>query len=103
MADDFTIRLDPDAVNNLVNSSEVGAHLLQVGLQVETAAKRLAPVDTGRLRSSITTNMHVDSEGPVVVIGTDVDYAVYQEFGTSRQAGTPFLRPALEQVLGGSS
>ena len=46
-----------------------------------TAADR-APVDTGRLKGSIS---HAVAEGEkAVYIGTNVEYAPYQEFGTSR-------------------
>jgi hypothetical protein len=46
-----------------------------------TAADR-APVDTGRLKGSISHAV-VESEN-AVYIGTNVEYAPYQEFGTSK-------------------
>jgi HK97 gp10 family phage protein len=61
------------------------------GIMVESAAKRLAPVDTGRLRASITH----DSDEDGAVVGTNVEYAPMQELGTSTQPGTPFLVPGL--------
>lgn len=58
---------------------------------VVTGAKRNAPVDTGRLRSSITGEVRFkngllgkDVEG---VAGTNVDYAPYMEFGTGTFVG----------------
>jgi phage gpG-like protein len=39
-------------------------------------------VDTGRLKNSISHA--VDEEEPAVYIGTNVEYAPYQEFGTSK-------------------
>lgn len=66
--------------------------LEEVGLVAEGYAKRLCPVDTGRLRNSIT---HVTSYGAkAVYIGTNVEYAEYVEKGTSRQEKQPFLEPA---------
>lgn len=66
--------------------------LEKVGLVAEGYAKRLCPVDTGRLRNSIT---HVlDSGGRAVYVGTNVEYAPYVELGTSRQKAQPYLRPA---------
>ena len=47
-------------------------------LVVENAAKSKVPVDTGNLRSSITHDVDED-EG---VVGTNVEYAPYVEFGT---------------------
>ena len=65
--------------------------LEQCGQAYENHAKVYSPVDTGRLRNSIEHHLEGDD---TVVIETNVEYAVYQEFGTSRQSGTPFLRPA---------
>lgn len=66
--------------------------LEKVGLVAEGYAKRLCPVDTGRLRNSIT---HVlDSGGRAVQVGTNVEYAPYVELGTARQKAQPYLRPA---------
>ena len=64
-----------------------------IGGKAETYAKQLAPVDTGRLRNSIT---HQQYNEDTEIIGTNVEYAPYQEFGTSRMAAQPFLRPAAE-------
>ena len=47
-------------------------------LIVENEAKKLCPVDTGQLRSSITHEV-VEKEGRV---GTNVEYAPYVEYGT---------------------
>lgn len=33
------------------------------------------------------------------VVGTNVEYAVYVEFGTSRLAAQPYLRPAAENAV----
>ena len=64
-------------------------------IRVDRAAKKGCPVDTGRLRSSITDELAMDDEGLVGRVGTDVEYAPYVELGTSRMAAQPFLRPAL--------
>lgn len=78
----------------------VGKELARRVIKVETAAKRLCPVDTGRLRSSITHEIGEDRQGLVGVVGTDVEYAPHVEFGTYAMAAQPFLRPALS-ALGG--
>lgn len=54
--------------------------LEKCGLVAEGYAKKLAPVDTGNLRNSISHK--VDPEEPAVYIGTNNSYAAYQEFGT---------------------
>lgn len=93
------------------------------GLAAEDAAKRLAPVDTGLLRNSITwaiaggeantkeyednkgkqhgeyDGQAPDDDGPPrsVHIGSNVEYAIRQECGSSKGAGHPFLRPAIDE------
>lgn len=66
--------------------------LEKIGLVAEGYAKRLCPVDTGRLRNSITHA--IDNGGRYVAIGTNVEYAPFVELGTSRMDERPFLRPA---------
>lgn len=52
------------------------------GLVAEGYAKKLAPVDTVNLRNSISHK--VDPDEPACYIGSDVEYAVYQEMGTGQ-------------------
>lgn len=63
-----------------------------VGLVAEGYAKKACPVDTGRLRNSITHQVRPSEKS--VYIGTNVEYAPYVELGTSRMKPQPFLRPA---------
>lgn len=75
-----------------------GEALLQTGLVIERDAKREAPVDTGRLRSSITT----EQEGwNRVVVGTNVEYAEAVEFGTPPHVIEPKEKKALAFTVGG--
>lgn len=67
----------------------VARHLMVKGRRVQTRAKQLCRVDTGRLRSSITVTPVTVGDEFVVHVGTNVEYAVYLE------ARYPFLRPAL--------
>lgn len=60
-------------------------------LIVEGEAKRLCPVDTGRLQGSITSDMVNDH---TIAVGTNVEYASYVEYGTRYQSAQPYLRPA---------
>ena len=68
-----------------------------IGGKAETYAKRLCPVDTGRLRNSIT---HQQYDDHTEVIGTNVEYAPYVELGTVRMKARPYLRPAAENHTG---
>lgn len=78
-------------IADAINSGLVAA-LEEIGLVAEASAKRRCPVDTGRLRNSIT---HALSGEDSVVIGTNVEYAIYVHEGTSRMKGRPFLRDAV--------
>ena len=97
----------------------VGKSAFEIGLIVESNAKMLAPVDTGRLAGSITTQSKTAGTRPEppayaidqikaptndneVYVGTPVAYGPYQEFGTIRSSAQPFLRPALALAQGKS-
>ncbi|GAG59615.1 unnamed protein product [marine sediment metagenome] len=66
-------------------------------LLVERDAKILCPVDTGRLRSSITHEI----EGTTGRVGSNVEYARIVELGSEdpafRRRPQPYLRPALHK------
>lgn len=83
-----------EAIANAIDLALVAA-LEEVGLVAEGYAKRACPVDTGRLRNSIT---HIVDEGTRhVIIGTNVEYAPYVELGTRHQKPQPFLKPAANE------
>ena len=56
--------------------------ILQAAIIVEADAKRRCPVDSGRLRSSITHKMTSEPTKIEAEVGTKVFYAPYIEFGT---------------------
>lgn len=70
------------------HSGEIGKELRaallrsleRCGSEAEGYAKDLAPYDTNRLKNSITHQVNDDEMS--VIIGTDVEYGVYQELGT---------------------
>ena len=90
-------------------------------LLVVNSAKEKAPYKTGTLRRSIHVGGHVGKSAPdfvpndvggtysdvggkeikphsaTLLVGTNVSYATHQEYGTSKMAGQPFLRPALAE------
>lgn len=88
----------PGNATRIVASGAIAADLARRAAKVEREAKRLCPVDTGRLRASIGWSLANDIRGPLAVVGTDVEYAPFVEFGTSKMAAQPFLRPALRVV-----
>ena len=64
----------------------------ETAYKIEADAKRLAPVDTGRLRASINTD--IEQDGLVAEIGTNVEYAEWVEDGTSKSPAQPYMKPA---------
>lgn len=66
------------------------------GLLAEGYAKINCPVDTGRLRNSISHGKEDDS---TMVVGTNVEYAPYVELGTSRMGARPFLAPSIDEHI----
>lgn len=76
------------------------ADLQRLAIRVQNEGRKLAAVDTGRMRSSIQHVMGRDSTGPWADVGTNVVYAPFVEFGTSRSAAQPFMRPALLLAAG---
>lgn len=84
--------------------------LEKMGGKAETYAKKLCPVDTGRLRASIT---HKYAGNETELVGTNVEYAPFVELGHDQEVGRyvpaigkrlvashvdgkPFIRPAVE-------
>lgn len=64
------------------------------GLTMQRIAKKESePIDTGRLRSSVNTQ--ITDNGFNAVTGTNVEYAVYVNYGTSRMQGRYFLQKGL--------
>ena len=61
-----------------------------IGLTAEKYAKEITPVQTGRLRNSITHEV----DGKEVFIGSNVEYAPHVEYGTIHQKAQPYLIPA---------
>lgn len=64
-----------------------------IGLLAEAYAIKKCPVDTGRLRGSISHG--VDEAEQCAFIGTNVEYAPYVEYGTSKMKPKPFFKPAV--------
>lgn len=91
--------------------------LTEIGIEAEAHAKEIitekGAVDTGRLRNSVTWAIGGESahasgysgtapkkDEPCVYLGTNVEYAPYIEFGTSRMKERSFIRSAVEDFGG---
>lgn len=64
---------------------------------IKEDAKRLCPVDSGRLRDSISDSYESKSNEYTGYVYTDVPYAPYVEHGTLTKAPNPFMYPAYKE------
>lgn len=88
-----------DDLEGLVDNADtiVSNEINKTAYKIERDAKQLCPVDTGRLKGSITTNPgHLEAE-----VGTNVEYAGFVEFGTRYQSAQPYIIPAFESNVEG--
>jgi len=101
--------LDTKTVEKLITAA-----LVSGGLLIANKAKELSPIETGTLRRSIHVGGHTaltsdfeqgnpeysdlgEREPKTVVVGTNVEYAPYQEYGTSRGVPAhPYMKPAMD-------
>jgi HK97 gp10 family phage protein len=97
--------------------------VLEMAIKLANQAKLLAPVDLGQLRNSISVatknqtgielNKHAGEKAPPLeqtglkeaeaYVGSNVEHATHQEYGTMYQKAQPFLRPAKELVMDGAT
>lgn len=82
MANGLEVRITQDNSGQVLSDfrTQKRRALIALGETAERHAKEETPVRTGRLRNSIT---HQEDENATYV-GTNVKYAPYIEFGTSR-------------------
>ena len=98
------------ALPGLLGERVQGKGLLAAARVVEAEAKKLVPVETGRLQGAIKARTRaavIESftgrrrvPGGAAIVRAGVPYAHLVEYGTVTAAGKPFLRPA---VLGTES
>ena len=93
-----TQRKMEQVARDLRGNAFVGA-MKKATLLVQRSAKINAPVDTGRLRASITPEVRTMGKTVFGVVGSNVMYAPYMEKpGNVRRSGRrPYLKPALTE------
>ncbi len=67
----------------------------QTALAAQADARDNAPVDTGNLKQSISTEHARSIEAATSTVYTNVEYGLYQELGTVNMAAHPYMMPAL--------
>lgn len=93
--------IDKDDIEKLIGNlnrfgkettEKVKDEIVLTAYDIESDAKQNCPVDTGRLRASITA--YVDRDKMAALVGSNVEYAIFVELGTNQQQAHPYLYPA---------
>lgn len=89
-----------DFLNN--NSGQVQPFIRQLAGNIEREASQNAPVDTGTLRDSSSTQgpKHITSKQRGSLVNFGVEHAQVVETGSKRTRAQEYMRPAVEAVLG---
>ena len=81
-----------------VTEALVPTALQKAGYIVERRAKQIVVekdvIDTSNLLGNITTH---EPAGDSIAIVSEVDYSIYNEYGTWKMEARPYMRPALDE------
>jgi HK97 gp10 family phage protein len=102
------LRIDGVEIRRFERDIEVGSQeatkqvrntVRKATFETEAGGKTRAPVLTGFMRNSITSDF-IGSNRDIAVgtTGPEAEYSPYVELGTSRQAPQPFMGPAADEV-----
>ena len=83
------------SIRNRLGSDKVVPVIRRNTSQAQQKAMRLAAVDTGFMKRSIT--MRIDISGLAGYIVAGAEYSPYVEFGTRNMGAQPFMRPAARE------
>lgn len=76
----------PNVVSDIVRKA---------AFDIEANAKAIVPVDTGKLKNSISCEFPTQTSA---IIAPHTDYETFVEFGTYKMRAQPYMRPAAERV-----
>lgn len=101
---DIEVKLTNDNTKEILKATDEAIYnaLYIIGAKAADYAAGLAPVDTGRLKNSLTHEVSMNEKA--VYVGTNVEYAPHVEYGHRTVAGNtvdpkPFLKPAIERHM----
>ncbi len=69
---------------------------MEIADKIIAEAKRICPIDTGQLRSSIQI-YDENTAKATVQLAANTSYAAFVEWGTSRMKAQPYMRPAVQK------
>lgn len=88
-------------LDDAIKSQALANATLAGGLVIEGAAKENVHVITGTLRRSIHTALETSTPtSATALVGTNVEYAPYEEYGTRYRPPHPYLRLAFDEKKG---
>lgn len=97
---DEMARLSHDLTRaGIVGQVKAGRVMRKALTDIQSHAQAAAPVDTGFLRSSISTSYHAEGATVTGEVGPTANYGRYVEEGTIHNRAQPYLRPATDAVL----
>ncbi|HBX15905.1 MAG: hypothetical protein UV20_C0009G0020 [Candidatus Magasanikbacteria bacterium GW2011_GWA2_42_32] len=83
------IRNVPDKIKNYLTLA-----IKKSAFEIEAEAKKVTPVDTGRLRASIFTTLF-----PLIaIVQPKTNYAIFVHEGTSKMSGRPFMKEGADNA-----
>lgn len=96
-ADKAHLQVVADHTDEVIEAlgTAIARSLEAIGIEAESDAAELCPVDTGRLRNSITHT--IDGDEQVAIVGTSTEYALFVHEGVHGRKGQPFLTDAVTQ------
>ena len=79
--------------------ADAAAVVRKTAKKIEADAKALAPVGTGNLRNSISTDVEGDGRFTAITaaVGPTAFYGAFVEYGTSQNGPRPYMGPAFER------
>ena len=83
------------SIRNRLGADRVVPVIRRNTSQAQAKAMRLAAVDTGFMKRSIT--MRLDISGLAGYITAGAEYSPYLEYGTRKMDAQPFMRPAARE------
>lgn len=82
-------------------AARAGSAMAKTLADIQRGAQNRAPVDTGNLKGSISSEVQRRGDTVRGEVGPTASYGAYVERGTSRMKAQPYLRPATDAALPG--
>ena len=81
--------------------SDIKSDLDELGKKIVDAAKKNAPVKTGKLKASIDYSTTVSSNDSFTLTISELSYGQFVNSGTKKMKAQPFMTKAIEDNLDG--